>query len=286
MARPLRIEHPGAVYHVTSRGNARADIFLSDADRQTLLDVLAGTVEKYNWLCHAFCLLGNHYHIIIETLDPNLSLGMRQLNGVYTQAFNRSHQRVGHVFQGRYKAILVEKGSHLLELCRYVVLNPVRAGMVAKPEQWQWSSYKSTAYAGTVPEFLTIDWVLGQFTEKKTAARQRYRGFVADGLKNQVSPWQKLTGQVFLGSENFVARMRELLGDRQEIKEIPRAQRYPGRPALDRLLANIMKRDRQQRNDQIVQAHITYGYTLKEIADCLDMHYTTVSKILAANRKK
>jgi len=286
MARPLRIEHPGAVYHVTSRGNARADIFLSDADRQTLLDVLAGTVEKYNWLCHAFCLLGNHYHIIIETLDPNLSLGMRQLNGVYTQAFNRSHQRVGHVFQGRYKAILVEKGSHLLELCRYVVLNPVRAGMVAKPEQWQWSSYKSTAYAGTVPEFLTIDWVLGQFAEKKTAARQRYRGFVADGLKNQVSPWQKLTGQVFLGSENFVARMRELLGDKQEIKEIPRVQRYPGRPPLDRLLANIIKRDRQQRNDQIVQAHITYGYTLKEIADCLDMHYTTVSKILAANRKK
>ena len=172
MARSLRIEHPGAVYHVTSRGNARADIFLSDADRQTFLDVLAGTVEKYNWLCHAFCLLGNHYHTIIETLDPNLSLGMRQLNGVYTQAFNRSHQRVGHVFQGRYKAILVEKGSHLLELCRYVVLNPVRAGMVAKPEQWQWSSYKSTAYAGTVPEFLTIDWVLGQFAEKKTAARQ------------------------------------------------------------------------------------------------------------------
>jgi len=286
MARPLRIEYPGAVYHVTSRGNARADIFLSDADRQTLLDVLAGTVEKYNWLCHAFCLLGNHYHIIIETLDPNLSLGMRQLNGVYTQAFNRSHQRVGHVFQGRYKAILVEKGSHLLELCRYVVLNPVRAGMVAKPEQWQWSSYKSTAYAGTVPEFLTIDWVLGQFAEKKTAARQRYRGFVADGLKNQVSPWQKLTGQVFLGSENFVARMRELLGDKQEIKEIPRVQRYPGRPPLDRLLAIIIKRDRQQRNDQIVQAHITYGYTLKEIADCLDMHYTTVSKIVAANRKK
>ncbi|MGA7876611.1 MAG: transposase, partial [Desulfoferrobacter sp.] len=244
MARSLRIEYPGAVYHVTSRGNARADIFLSDADRWTFLDVLATTVEKYNWLCHAFCLLDNHYHAIIETLDPNLSLSMRQLNGVYTQAFNRVHRRVGHVFQGRYKAILVEKGSHLLELCRYVVLNPVRAGMAAKPEQWQWSSYKSTAYAGTVPEYLTIDWVLGQFAEKRTKARQQYRRFVADGLKNQVSPWQKLTGQVFLGSENFVARMRELLGDRQEIKEIPRAQRYPGRPPLDRFFANITKGDR------------------------------------------
>lgn len=286
MARPLRIEHPGAVYHVTSRGNARADIFLSDADRKTFLDVLAATVEKYNWLCHAYCLLDNHYHAIIETPDPNLSLGMRQLNGVYTQAFNRSYQRVGHVFQGRYKAILVEKGSHLLELCRYVVLNPVRAGLAVKPERWQWSSYKSTAYAGNVPEFLTIDWVLGQFAKKRTEARQRYRRFVADGFKDQASPWQKLTGQVFLGSENFIARMRELLGDRQEIKEIPRAQRYPGRPPLDRLFANITKRDRQRRNDQMVQAHITCGYTLKEIADCLDIHYTTVSKIVATHRKK
>jgi REP element-mobilizing transposase RayT len=166
MARPLRIEYPGAVYHITSRGNAREAIFLSDANRQTFLDTLAATIKKYNWLCHAFCLLDNHYHAIIETPDPNLSLGMRQLNGVYTQAFNRCHQRVGHVFQGRYKVILVEKDSHLLELCRYVVLNPVRAGMVTKPDEWKWSSYKSTAYVGKVPEYLTIDWVLGQFVDK------------------------------------------------------------------------------------------------------------------------
>jgi putative transposase len=210
---------------------------------------------------------------------------MGQLNVVYTQAFNRAHQRVGHVFQGRYKAILVEKGSHLLELCRYVVLNPVRAGLVSKPEEWKWSSYKSTAYAGKVPEYLTIDWVLGQFAEKKAAARQRYRKFVADGLVDQSCPWQKLAGQVFLGSENFVSRMRELLGDKQEIKEIPRAQRYPGRPPLDRLFANIDAENRQQRNKQVVEAHITHGYTLKEIADCLAIHYTMVSKIVAGTRK-
>ncbi|MCK8603437.1 transposase [Desulfoferrobacter suflitae] len=285
MARPLRIEYPGAVYHVTSRGNARADIFLGDGDRQTFLNVLADTIEKYNWLCHAFCLLDNHYHAIIETLDPNLSMGMRQLNGVYTQAFNRSHKRIGHVFQGRYKAILVEKGSHLLELCRYVVLNPVRAGMAATPGQWQWSSYKSTAHAGKVPQYLTVDWVLGQFARNRTTARQRYREFVADGLKNPVSPWKKLTGQVFLGSENFVACMRELVGDSEKIREIPRAQRYPGRPPLDQLFADITGGDRQRRNNRIMQAHITHGYTLKEIADCLDIHYTTVSKIVAAERK-
>jgi putative transposase len=286
MARPLRIEYPGAVYHVTSRGNAQADIFLSDADRQTFLDTLASAIEKYNWLCHAYCLLDNHYHAIIETLDPNLSLGMRQLNGVYTQAFNRAHQRVGHVFQGRYKAILVEKESHLLELCRYVVLNPVRAGMVAKPGDWKWSSYTSTAYAGKVPEYLTIDWILGQFSEKLTTARQRYRKFVADGLADQDDPWKKLVGQIFMGSEDFMARMREYLGDKQEIKEIPRAQRYPGRPRLDRLFAGIPANNKQQRNKVIAAAHITYGYTLKEIADCLGIHYTTVSRGVGAGRKK
>lgn len=286
MARPLRIEYPGAVYHVTSRGNAREAIFLSDADRRKFLDVLADTVEKYNWLCHAFCLLDNHYHLVVETPDPNLSLGMRQLNGVYTQSFNRIHQKVGHVFQGRYKAILVEKESHLLELCRYVVLNPVRAGMVSRPDEWKWSSYKSTAYAGTVPDYLTIDWALGQFSEKKATARQRYRKFVADGLVEQGRPWKKLVGQVFLGGESFVARMEELLGDKREIREIPRAQRYPGRPPLNRLFADTPATERQQRNKQIAESHITYGYTLKEIADFLGVHYTTVSKVVADVRQK
>jgi putative transposase len=236
------------VYHVTARGNAQADIFLSDSDCQVFLDILADVIEKYSWLCHAYCLLDNHYHLIIETPDPNLSLGMRQLNGVYTQAFNRAHQRVGHVFQGRFKAILVEKGSHLLELCRYVVLNPVRAGMVTQPGNWRWSSYKVTAYGGKVPEVLTIDWVLGQFAERKVAARQQYRKFVADGMAMRKRPWEKLVGQVFLGSENFVARMREHFGDRQEVKEIPRAQRYSGRPPLGRLFAEVQTQSRQQRN--------------------------------------
>jgi REP element-mobilizing transposase RayT len=281
MARPLRIEYPGAVYHVTSRGNAKADIFLTDYDRLAFLDILGDVVEKYNWLCHAYCLLGNHYHLIIETPDPNLSLGMRQLNGVYTQAFNRAHQRVGHVFQGRYKAILVEKGSHLLELCRYVALNPVRAGMAAKPEDWKWSSYTYTAYAGKTPEFLSIDWMLGQFHTKTTKARQLYRKFVADGLEDSTRPWDKLVSRVFLGSDDFVMQMRELIGDKQAIKEIPRAQRYQGRPPLERIFAGIRMKNRQQRDTRIAEAHITHGYTLKEIADCLGIHYTTVSKAVA-----
>ena len=123
MARPLRIEFAGALYHVTSRGDGRDDIFLDEEDRELWLDVLKTVCERFNWVVHAYCQMGNHYHILIETPDGNLSKGMRQLNGVYTQRFNRIHNRVGHVFQGRYKAILVQKDAYLLELSRYIVLN-------------------------------------------------------------------------------------------------------------------------------------------------------------------
>jgi len=127
MARPLRLEFPGAVYHITARGNARQPIVADDADRQRYVNALAREVSQQNWHCYAWCLMDNHYHLLIETPEGNLAAGMRHLNQVYTQAFNRRHGRVGHVLQGRYKSILVEKDSYLLELCRYVVLNPLRA---------------------------------------------------------------------------------------------------------------------------------------------------------------
>ncbi len=130
MARPLRLSYPGALYHVTARGNARQAIYTDDADRQIFLSVLEDVVARYHWLCHAYCLMDNHYHLLLETPEENLSAGMRQVNGVYTQRFNRRHGRVGHVFQGLVKAILVEPDRYLLELCRYVVLNPMRAGIV------------------------------------------------------------------------------------------------------------------------------------------------------------
>ena len=123
MTRPLRIEYEGAVYHVTSRGNARASIFTDDDDRTFFIEILSKVVTRSDWICHAYCLMTNHYHLLIETPSPNLSRGMQLLNGIYTQKFNRQHKRSGHVFQGRFKAILVEKESHLLELARYVVLN-------------------------------------------------------------------------------------------------------------------------------------------------------------------
>src|ERR671924_2148265 len=145
MARPLRIQYDGALYHVTSRGNERKWIFRDDFDRKLFLNILSQINQRFNWLCHAYCLMTNHYHLLIETPDGNLSKGMRQLNGVYTQRFNRQHGRVGHVFQGRYKAIIVQKESYLVELARYVVLNPVRARMVRSLAEWPWSSYRATA---------------------------------------------------------------------------------------------------------------------------------------------
>ena len=129
------------MYHVTSRGDRREDIFLDDEDRQMWMDVLGLVCERFNWVVHAYCQMSNHYHLLLETADGNLSAGMRHLNGLYTQRFNRRHGMVGHLFQGRYKAILIQKEAHLLELARYLVLNPVRAKMVATPDEWPWSSY-------------------------------------------------------------------------------------------------------------------------------------------------
>ncbi|MCG6940487.1 MAG: transposase, partial [Thiohalocapsa sp.] len=208
MARPLRLEFAGALYHVTARGNERRSIFLGDADgdRAAFLDVLGATCERFNWLVHAYCLMTNHYHLLVETPDANLSKGMRQLNGVFTQYVNRTHARVGHLFQGRFKAILVERESYLLELSRYVVLNPVRAGMVAAPGDWPWSSYPAMVGELPAPGWLETDAVLRAFAEERTAAVAGYRRFVAEGI-GIASPWQALKGQIYLGSEPFVERM-------------------------------------------------------------------------------
>jgi putative transposase len=277
MARPLRIEYPHAVYHVTSRGDARRSIFRDDEDKERFLAILGIVTKRYHWLCHAYCLMDNHYHLLIETPEANLSRGMRQLNGVYTQSYNRRHRRPGHVFQGRFKAILVEKESYLLELCRYVVLNPVRAKIVKNPRDWRWSSYPATVGLQPVPEWLTVDWILSHWGSRKGLARQRYLEFVREGLKAP-SPWQHLQGQILLGNEGFAKEFKELLADKEEIREIPRRQRYATRPGLARLFGPETIRNKKTRNRHIRIAHLKHGYTLKEIADALKIHYTTVSK--------
>ena len=221
--------------------------------------------------------MDTHYHLMIETPDANLSIGMRQLNGIYTQTYNRRHETPGHIFQGRYKAILVQKENYLLELCRYVVLNPVRAGVVQKPEAWRWSSYRATAGLRKEPDCLTTDWILSLFTRKRTIAQKRYRAFVREGIFRG-SPWEEVEGQVLLGEEGFVGKFKDLLEDKKEVKEIPRGQRYVGRPSLDKIFSG--QKAKGQRDKRIHAAHMRHGYTLKEIADYLGIHYTTVSKVI------
>ena len=277
MTRPLRIEYSGAVYHVTSRGNARNTIVADDQDRLQFLAVLEHVVKRYNWLCHAYCLMSNHYHLLIETPDANLSIGMRQLNGMYTQKYNRRHKKPGHVFQGRFKAIVVDKENYLLELCRYVVLNPVRTKAVKEPKQWPWSSYQATAGLKAAPEYLSVEWIQGLFGDRKRSAQRRYRAFVEQGM-DKASPWGKIQGQVVLGDDGFTEKVKERLADKGQLKEIPRIQRYVGRPKLVKLFEGSGTKVR--RDKTICAAPMKYGYTLAEIAEHLKLHYTTVSKIV------
>lgn len=287
MARQLRIEFPGAVYHITSRGNAKQPIFLDDGDRKDFLDRLCSVVRRSNWLCHAYCLMNNHYHLLIETPEANLSRGMRQLNGEYTITFNRKHKRVGHLFQGRYKAILVDKDNYLLSLCRYIALNPIRAGLVKDPGEWKWSSYSSTiGNDNKHGAFLTVDWILSQFDEERGKAVRKYRDFITGG-GGEESPWKALKGQILLGNADFVEKFAPLLRSKGKMKEVPRAQRYVARPALADLLdKGEIEGDKQRRDRLIFDAYIRYGYTMEQIAQQLGVHYTAISRAVKRVERK
>ena len=283
MARPLRFEFPGAIYHVTARGNARNVIFIDDEDRGLFLDCLGEVVARFGWRCHAYCLMDNHYHLLFETPEANLSRGMRQLNGVYTQRFNRRHGRVGHVFQGRFKAIVVDRDSYLLELCRYVVLNPIRAGVIKKIERYAWSNYPATMGLAERPAWLETDWVLGQFAKTRAVARRRYAEFVAEG-GSLPSPWSAVRGQALLGSEAFVEKMRPLLEGVRELKEIPRTQRLLHRPSLAKMFTKAVQGDKVLRDEAIRKAYLGYRYSMATIAHHAGVHYSTVSKVIKGER--
>ena len=274
MARPLRLELSGGLYHVTSRGDRREDIYMDDADRQRWLDILGEVCLRHNWLCHAYCLMDNHYHIVIETVDGNLSAGMRQLNGVYTQWHNRTHGRVGHVFQGRFKAIIVQRQAYLLELARYVVLNPVRANICQTPDQWRWSSYLAMIGQAHRPNWLHTEWLLGQFGSHYTKAVAAYIEHVHAGV-GLTSVWDALQDQLYLGDDDFADQSRLALSGRQlNDSEIPRLQRRAKAAPLSVFAAMPM------RNDAIMQAYATGRYSQKEIAIAFGLHYASVSRII------
>ncbi len=282
MARPLRIEFPGAVYHVTSRGNARDRIFHNEQDNRKFLEILGTTVERYAWLCYAYCLMENHYHLVVETSAPNLSEGMHHLNGAYTQAHHWRHQTVGHLFQGRFKSILVDKDHYLLELVRYVALNPVRAGMVTDPRLWPWSSYSATAGFDAPPPCLHTEPILKYFNSSPEEAQLSYQSFVQAGI-NRDSPWKNLKSQMILGDEGFLERMKTEIhpGSQPEMpasREIPKQQRFAMRLPLAEIFGD--RKSKRKRDEAICESHVAHGYSQSEIASFLGIHYTTVSRAI------
>lgn len=276
MSRPLRIEYPGALYHVIARGNAKQDIFLTDHDRRRFLRWLQDTCKTHNLLCHAYCLMGNHYHLLLETLDANLAIAMRDLNGNYSQWFNAVHGRVGHLFQGRYKAFVIEKETYLLEVARYIVLNPVRAHLVKHPKEWKWSSYRATCGASTSPEWLRVDWLLTHFSKKKQEAQQEYRQFVDEGSDAR-NPYDDVSNGFLLGSPQFVSWIWEKTNGVEELKEYRREERIVGRPTLEEIFADATTKTK--RNEGIVFARLRCGYLTTEIAKLVGIDRSVVGRI-------
>jgi hypothetical protein len=224
--------------------------------------------------------MGNHYHLLVETPEANLAKGMRQLNGVYTQDFNRRHHRCGHVFQGRYKSILVDKESYLLELTRYIVLNPVRAGMVKIPQDWFWSSFRAIIGLTESPAWLHSDWLLSAFSNHKADAIDRYIKFVFDGM-HHASIWSDLKQQIYLGDDQFIERVQSLIHADKDLSEIPAAQSRPRPSPIHEYLSQ-----EKDRNRAIAKAYQSGGYTLREIANYFNLHYSTVSVIARKSNSK
>jgi putative transposase len=212
MGRPLRVEYLGALYHITSRGNERGVIFQDNRDRQTFLDIISDYHERFGILIHGYVLMDNHYHLIIETPKGNLLKVMHGINSRYTGYFNRKYGRVGHLFQGRYRAIIVDKDRYLVELSRYIHLNPVRAAIVEKPEQYLWSSYRSYIGKGKEEDWVEYAWILSQFGKERGKARTLYREYTEKEIGSKsASPFSSLIGDVILGGEDLVKHVRKIL---------------------------------------------------------------------------
>jgi REP element-mobilizing transposase RayT len=294
MSRQLRLEHEGAIWHVTSRGNERRAIFRDRNDRSTFIEFLGKTVIDARWRLHAYVLMDNHYHLLIETPERTLSRGAKQLNETWAQHFNWRHDRVGHLFQGRFKGILVEREAHLLELVRYIVLNPVRCGAVAYAADYQWSNYRATAGLEPVPAWLEVDWTLRQFHADRRTAIDMYRSFVADARGAAYCPWESLVGEIYLGGREFqesVQRRVDALGPGHEI---PRAQRQVTRVRFESVLNAVCiefaetpesLRQKSRRVGRKIVAHLAReccSMTFGEIGEMLGITERCAARLVVA----
>ena len=276
MTRPLRIEYPGALYHVMSRGDNKQGIFLNDHDRERFFDIYSDIVDRLGWATFAWCLMGNHFHLVVETPDPNLSEGMRLLNGIYTQYFNKNHGRVGHLFQGRFRSIVVEKNRYLLELIRYVVLNPVRSGRIDAPGDWRWSSYRATAGLEECPDWFDPGWILELVSEGvggRESRRRQYIEFIAQGMLKEEDIMDKVRQQIYLGDESFIESVQFKCPPDGSDPDIVNEQRRKPMTFLQEYL-----RGYRDRREAMARAYLEGGFSQAEISKHFGVHYSTISK--------
>ncbi len=272
MARRARLESPGAVYWVETRcidGTGRA---LDAADRDRFMKILGHVVTRHRWICHAYCVLEAGYDLVVETPEANLSRGMRDLNGEFTQGYNRRRGRKGPVFKGRFGSWPVEKGTPLVDVCREVVLAPVRAGHVKKAGKWRWSSFGATAGADDQAHVVNPSWLLAQFGGRPKKARNRYEKFVKAGAGKALPSVVRVH---FVGSEAFGAQLEP----RQPAMRPP-SKAPPGRPPLSRFLPRALADDHAQRDRRVAEAYLRFGYTLAELGGALGLHPATISRIV------
>jgi len=238
LARPLRIEYPGAFYHVTSRGNEKKDIFKSIKDREKFLFYLSSAWERHDAVFHAYCLMSNHFHLMVETPLGNLSRIMKHINGSYTTYFNVRHQRAGHLFQGRYKAVLVQADAYAAELSRYIHLNPVRAKMVPFPEEYQWSSCRHYL-EGTEPSWLSTSLVLGYFGREDEECRRNYRDYLYEAIgKKCRDPLADSVASTILGTDDFVRDIKEkYLEGKKRDRDLPALRDLSRGPGIEEIKA-------------------------------------------------
>lgn len=273
MARKPRIAFPGAVYHMMARGVRKSIIFIDDLDRRKFLRLLSAAVNRYGCVCYAYCLMGNHYHLVIHTPRPNFSRFAQYLNGEYAKYFNRRHGQKGHVYQGRCIALLIEDNHYLAAAIAYVARNPITANLVANAARWKWSSYRATVGKCACPRFLTIHWLPRVFSTKTIEAARRRLAADVHSADCSYDP----DAEPVRGSEKFHKHARRVLGNSYYRMRVPRSFRAIGRPGLDELLAGVRKSDRRR---LILRAQVAHGYLLSEVARYLDLHPTTISRIL------
>jgi REP element-mobilizing transposase RayT len=243
MSRPLRVEYSGAYYHVINRGNNQENIFLNDRDREKFIEYLEKANERYSIVIHTYCLMSNHFHLLVETAEPNLSVAMQWINVSYATYFNRKRGRHGHLFQGRFKAILVDADEYLKHLSRYIHLNPLRAKMVSSAAKYKWSSYGYFIGKKKPPEFIETDWILSGFGKNKKEAQKNYKDFVERvDIKTLESPGRQVSEGFILGDSDFVKWVKDnFLSKRKDNKEIPQLNKLKPKVNPETLVDAVCK---------------------------------------------